>query len=223
MPLRSLVAIRAHSNGGYEAKVAFGYEFGTKAELVQSCREIAECLGIAVALTVSNASEVHAEPADSSSCVPTQPHTNDGGLPPPRPGGQASNASRRFDIVAKYVRKDNGWRVVRSTITQSGEKGTARRAHSRRTAYRVVDLARHVEGFIRVEPHARGLPSGLLLMGTCETQAPSRATCFPAFAAKQLRTHLALPTRTADIPQCHKPRWNDGDTKWSSPRFLQLI
>ena len=156
VPLRSLVAIRAQSNGGYKAKGAVGYEFGTEAEFLHSCREIAEYLGIAVAFTVSNASKVHAEPADSSWCVPTQPHTIDGGLQAPRPGAQASNASRCFDIVAKYVRKDKEWRVIRGTITPSGERGTARGAHSRRTAYRVVDLARHVERLIRVKLHASG-------------------------------------------------------------------
>ena len=46
--------------------------------------------------------------------------------------------------------------MVRGKITPSGERGTARGAHSRRTAYRVVNLALHVEGVICVEPHAPG-------------------------------------------------------------------
>lgn len=115
-----------------------------------------QCLGITVVFTVSNASEVQAEPTEKSSCEPNQPQTNVVGFLAPLLGAQASNASGRFDIVAKFVRKDRVWRVIRSTITPSGERAFASRAHSRRTAYRVVDLARHVAGLIRVEPHAQG-------------------------------------------------------------------
>ena len=131
MPLRKLEAVSSTPDGSHEARVSCGIRYNTKTELMHAIREVAEFLGTAVHFPLNNNFEVHTFPHPSENII-----------------------SDSIDIQARYIRKEAAWVIRKGYI--SGSRGEEPGRGTRRSAYRMEDLARHVEFVVAKTPGASG-------------------------------------------------------------------